>query len=342
MADPQLPRDQWMYDDPERQARYEEDLRRGQQEREAGGYADGSAPDNYSSTDTQGHTTEHRTDPETGAQYSYDGVGEGWGPRGGIRARRRAEERRQEAEKAARNRHYFGEVQDDLGREEGYFSDLQPGSIAELMGGGDLNSELSGAQADQGSIDAQRAALEQLAQIGSRGYTVEEGAAMERMRREQAMAERSQRDAVMQQMAMRGMAGGGAEMAGVLSAQQGAANRASQQHLETQAQMQRRAMQALQAQGAMAGQMRGQSFGEDATRRGAADDTARANMDRKGDAYRDQYQQQLARAQGGAGAARHSADTYNQLYTQNKGPTEARQEKQRKQALGVEAGTIVS
>lgn len=102
--------------------------------------------------------------------------------------------------------------------------------------------------------EAQMMALRQMQGIaGAGGYTPLEQQQIQQAQYQAAQGEKSQRDAQVQQMQMRGMAGGGGEMAARLAAQQGGANRASADatNIATNAQM--RALQAMQ-QGATIGQ----------------------------------------------------------------------------------------
>jgi Fe-S cluster biosynthesis and repair protein YggX len=133
-------------------------------------------------------------------------------------------------------------------------------------------SQLASASPDAGAYMAQRNALREMQGIyDAGGYTDSERAQLQMSQRDAAMGERSQRLAVQQQMAARGMGGGGMEMMGALAAQQGGANRANDAANQISIAGQQRALQALQQSGAWAGQMRDQSFNEDTTRRTAAD-----------------------------------------------------------------------
>lgn len=125
---------------------------------------------------------------------------------------------------------------------------------------------------------AQMQALQQMQGIaGNGGYTALERDQIAQAQRQAAGYEKSQRDAQLQQMAMRGMAGGGGEMAARLQAQQGGANRASADatNIATQAQM--RALQAMQAGGQMGQQI--QTAGTN--RASALDEFNQANTNRR-------------------------------------------------------------
>jgi hypothetical protein len=113
----------------------------------------------------------------------------------------------------------------------------------------DPNYQRSNQQQQQGQ-EAQLQALRQMqgvAQAG--GYTNLERDQIAQAQRQAAGYEKSQRDAQLQQMQMRGMAGGGGEMAARLQAQQGGANRAAGAATDIATQAQMRALQAMQAGG---------------------------------------------------------------------------------------------
>lgn len=106
----------------------------------------------------------------------------------------------------------------------------------------------------QAGSEAQLRALRQMQDIANAGgYTGVEQGQIQQAQMQAAQAEKSQRDAIVQQMQMRGMGGSGADLQARLAAQQGAANqgRADATNIATNAQM--RALQAMQ-QGAQIGQ----------------------------------------------------------------------------------------
>lgn len=95
---------------------------------------------------------------------------------------------------------------------------------------------------------AQMQALQQMQGVAQGGgYTPLERDQIAQAQRQAAGYEKSQRDAQLQQMAMRGMSGGGGEMAARLQAQQGGANRAQGAATDIATQAQMRALQAMQA-----------------------------------------------------------------------------------------------
>lgn len=242
-------------------------------------------------------------DPVYGAEYEYDepvptaGLVRRFRERRGRRRADRGESQaREEAMAIERERRIVEDMDRGVAawdRAEG----LEP-TVEELLGGADMkdwvgqeryldSTALGDARADEGSIAAQRRALQQLQGIyDAGGYTAAERAQMQQARMDALATEAQQRGAIQQQMAARGMGGSGAELAGMLSAGQGSANAMMMANNQATIAGQQRALQALQASGDVAGQMRGQSFGEAATRGQAVDDFNRTNLQR-----RDQYQQ---------------------------------------------------
>lgn len=149
---------------------------------------------------------------------------------------------------------------------------------------GIIERELGGPSALEGlraeaispeAVAAQRNALARLQQVTERGYTPEEEAAIRQIQAETAATAASQRAATQEAFARRGIQGGGAERVAAFQGAQAAANRAAQQGLDVAAQAQRRAFQAMQAQGALGGQMRQQAYGEAERRAMANEERAR-------------------------------------------------------------------
>jgi hypothetical protein len=145
---------------------------------------------------------------------------------------------------------------------------------------GPERSELAGARADEGSIAAQRDALSELQAIyEGEGLTSADRARQQLLREQTGMATRAQREADQAMLAQRGMGSSGQSVASLLGGQQSGAQALSQADAQIQIDAQRRALQAMQAAGGLASDIRGQSFQEEGTRRGAADDFARYQTD---------------------------------------------------------------
>jgi hypothetical protein len=151
--------------------------------------------------------------------------------------------------------------------------------IEQELGGPSAMAEVYGERLAPEAAAAQRNALRQLQQIAEKGYTPEEEAALRQIQAETAATAASQRAATQEAFARRGISGGGAERVAAFQGASQAANRAAQQGLDVAAQAQRRALQAMQQQGALGGSMRSQSFEEGRTR-AAADEARRINRAR--------------------------------------------------------------
>ena len=125
------------------------------------------------------------------------------------------------------------------------------------------------------AVAAQRNALRQLQQVSEKGYTPEEEAAIRQIQAETAATAASQRAATQEAFARRGLSGGGAERVAAFQTASQAANRAAQQGLDVAAQAQKRAFQAMQAQGNLGTNVRQQAYGEAERRAQAADEARR-------------------------------------------------------------------
>ena len=149
---------------------------------------------------------------------------------------------------------------------------------------GIIERELGGPSALEGlraeteapeAVAAQRNALRQLQQVSEKGYTPEEEAALRQIQAETAATAASQRAATQEAFARRGLAGGGAERVAAFQGASQAANRAAQQGLDVAANAQRRAFQAMQAQGNLGTNVRQQAYGEAERRAQANEERAR-------------------------------------------------------------------
>lgn len=134
-------------------------------------------------------------------------------------------------------------------------------------------SALSNIQADPGAVAAQRDALAKLSQASTEGYSDIDKAAINAALSEANANERSQREAVLARL----QPGSGASIRARLDAQQQAANRANQQAMDVAANSRRQALAALSGYGNLAGNIRNQSFGEQAQIGQAQDAISRFN-----------------------------------------------------------------
>ncbi len=124
------------------------------------------------------------------------------------------------------------------------------------------------------AVAAQREALRRMQQVAAGGYTPEEEAALRNIQSQTAAMASSQQAALQGQLQRQGVLDSGARIAMQQAAGQAAANRAGQAGLETAAQAQRRAFQAMQGLGGLGTSVRGQAYGE-AERRAQAEDQKR-------------------------------------------------------------------
>lgn len=133
-------------------------------------------------------------------------------------------------------------------------------------------SAFGGAAADAGSVEAQRRALDMMReQAETRGFTPAEQAMMQANVRQAEQSARGQRMADMQALEARGMGGSGMAMLSGQMAADSAADRAADVGAQGMMSAQQRALAAMESYGGQAAQMRGQSFGESATRAGGLD-----------------------------------------------------------------------
>lgn len=137
------------------------------------------------------------------------------------------------------------------------YEKLDPNSLSKLG-----PSAMEGVTTDPAYKNAQMNALKRLQEVGDKGYTVEEESAMNKIRRDNAQADRGRREAIMASRQARGVGGSGDELAAQMMSNQAANEGNSQEGLDVAANAQRRALAAMAQSGQMAGQMRGQEFGE--------------------------------------------------------------------------------
>lgn len=114
---------------------------------------------------------------------------------------------------------------------------------------------------DPAARNAQMDALAHMQQVYQQGgLTTQDRVAQEQAMLAAAQQERAQRGAIQQQMAARGQAGGGAELAGMLSGQQGSAMASHMAGQQAAASAQQRALEAMMESGQMGGMVRGQDL----------------------------------------------------------------------------------
>lgn len=132
-----------------------------------------------------------------------------------------------------------------------------PGELTEM---GD--TEMKGIKVDPRLKEHQLSALQELSTIADAGgMTAADEANLARVQNDNAQADRGRREAILQNMAARGMAGSGNELLAQLSSSQAATDRNAQQGLDIAGMAQARALEAMMSRGNMAGGIRDQDFG---------------------------------------------------------------------------------
>jgi hypothetical protein len=133
-------------------------------------------------------------------------------------------------------------------------------------------SEMAGVATDPSLRQAQMGALNKLQEVGNAGgRDAQFMADQSRLESDINTSTQGQQGAIMQDLAARGMAGGGNELvARNMAAQQGA-NRKAQMAMDANAQAQQRALQAIMQGGQLGGQMQAQDFGQQAQKAQASD-----------------------------------------------------------------------
>jgi hypothetical protein len=122
-------------------------------------------------------------------------------------------------------------------------------------------TELKQIQENPQLLQAQMGALGKLEDItAGGGLSAADRGRIGQIGREEAIAERGQRQALMQNAQARGLGGSGLELSSLLGAQQAGANRAANRDIDVENLAQQRALQAINAQGELAGNIRGQEF----------------------------------------------------------------------------------
>lgn len=139
-------------------------------------------------------------------------------------------------------------------------------------------SKVSQIQEDAQLRDAQISALSELKKRGRAGLTSEERGEWNRSRQSVQKDNEAKQQQIKQDLAMRGQAGSGAEIASRLLASQEAADRASEEGDRISATASARALQAISNAGALGGDIRGQDFSIEQSKAGAEDEFNRFNV----------------------------------------------------------------
>jgi hypothetical protein len=133
-------------------------------------------------------------------------------------------------------------------------------------------SEMEGIATDPGARQAQLSALAKLQEIGdSNGQDAQFLSDESKIENDVNTNLKGQQDAIMQNLATRGMAGGGSELVQRQLAAQGAANTQASMAMDAKAQAQQRALQALMQSGQLGSQMQQQDFQQASAKAAATD-----------------------------------------------------------------------
>ena len=142
----------------------------------------------------------------------------------------------------------------------------------------DLSSQMGDIEVDPRLREAQMAALGGLEERAEGGLTPEDAAQIASIRRQTGGQAQAQDASILQSMAQRGMSGSGAELASRLQSGQASAQRASEESDRLAAMNYQAKMAALSQMGNVAGNIRGQEFGEQERVASAADLIAKFNQ----------------------------------------------------------------
>lgn len=155
--------------------------------------------------------------------------------------------------------------------------ELSPQELSTLQ---DTDSEITKLTQDKAAKTAQLEALAAMKERSRGGLTLQDKADLLQAQREIDRQQSGAQKAIMSNMAARGQAGSGMELAARLSAGQSGAQQASQNALNVAAQSRAGAIQALKDSASLAGTMGREQLDFDAMKAKAADETRRSNLER--------------------------------------------------------------
>lgn len=139
-------------------------------------------------------------------------------------------------------------------------------------------SEMAGISTDPSLRLAQKNALAKLQGIGDAGGRDSQFMADQaRLENDVNTNLQGQQGAIMQNLATRGMSGGGSEIAARMMNAQGASNQQAQMAMDLKAQADKRALDAIMQSGQLGGQMQAQDFSQAAQKAQAADAISKFN-----------------------------------------------------------------
>lgn len=185
------------------------------------------------------------------------------------------------------------------------FGNITPPSVTDLQNAGQINSSnMAGVTTDPATRAAQMQALQGMQnEYNTGGASVMDRAAQAQMLNASNQQNRSAQEAILQNMAQRGQAGGGTELAARLQMQQNAGQNNAMSGAQLAGDDRMRALQAMQQAGQLGGQVRGEDFSQ-ASQKAQAQDALNAwNAKNRVGAINTNYSDQMQRAQGQAGMA---------------------------------------
>lgn len=197
-------------------------------------------------------------------------------------------------------------IEQDARKEHGNVSDeAVQAAAAKVLG----PTALAKITADPRFRQAQEESLSALADISKNGgFSLEDQANLNRFQNEAARRASGQRAAVLERLASRGIAGGGAEIAQNIAAQQDTANREAQMGLDLAAQGRKRALDAILARGDLASRLESADYNRQAQAATAQDAIDRFNNVSQYDRANDTYGRQVDNANRQLGFAQRDAD----------------------------------
>lgn len=204
-------------------------------------------------------------------------------------------------------------------------------------------SAMEGVSTDPRLKQAQMNALNKLMEVGNEGgMTLEDRGRLATINNEVNANLKGNQDAIMQNMAARGMSGGMSEMVARQNAAQAAANQASQQGFDVQAEAQRRALEAIMNAGNMGGNMQAQEFNQKAQVADSQDAISRFNTQNtqqvRNNNVNTKNQAQQWNAENTQNTANNNVNLNNQAQQYNLGLSQQNFDNQMSKATGVANG----
>jgi hypothetical protein len=201
-----------------------------------------------------------------------------------------------------------GGLLSDASDPEEIYRNLSIPDIQTLIAAGQLDpSAFDQIREDPAARAAQMEALGYMQNLGREGgMDLQAKVAHEQAIQRANQNDQSNRMAVLNNMAMRGMRGSGSELAATLSGQQSSAQANAMAGASAAAQARQRALQAMMGAGQMGGQVRGQDYQVASDRAAARDRIAQFNAQNRRSAYEQNTGWQMQKAGAQAGAAQQS------------------------------------